>query len=103
MKKPISISYYLVIRDLIEGIDVRAKSDIIFYLTSRIENIKCDLNKEGLEFLEDIKKETTFSHYKPYILKPSSHNIKKAEDLLEIYGTDDVIKFLEETKRNNNG
>lgn len=103
MKKPRYISHYLVLRDLIRGIDVRERSDVLFYLTSRIENIKCDLNKQGIEFIEDITKETTFSHYKPYILTPSKNNIQKAEDLMQIYATDDVLKFLEETKKSNNG
>lgn len=103
MKKPKGVSYYLVLRDLIEGVDVRAKSDTVFYLTSRIENIKCNLNKQGLEFIDDITKETTFSHYKPYILKPSKSNIQKAEDLMQIYATDDVLEFLEEARNKNNG
>jgi hypothetical protein len=103
MKKPKHISHYLVLRDLIKGIDVRERSDVLFYLTSRIENIKCDLNKQGIDFIEDITKETTFSHYKPYILTPSKNNIQKAEDLMQIYATDDVLNFLEETKKSNNG
>ncbi|KAB7889733.1 hypothetical protein [Poseidonibacter ostreae] len=103
MKKPKGVSHYLVLKDLIKGVDVRAKSDSVFYLTSRIENVKCELNKQGLDFIEDVTKETTFSHYKPYILTPSSRNIKKAEDLIQIYATDDVLDFLEETKKLNNG
>jgi hypothetical protein len=103
MKKPKGLSHYLVLKDLIRGVDVREKSDSIFYMTSRIENIKCDLNKQGLNFIEDIRKDTTFSNYKPYILTPSKNNIQKAEDLMQIYATDDVLKFLEETKKSNNG
>jgi len=103
MKKPKGLSHYLVLRDLIKGIDVREKSDNIFYLTSRIENIKCDLNRQGLDFIEDITKETTFSHYKPYILKPSKNNINKAENIMKIYATDKVLDFLNETKKSNNG
>lgn len=103
MKKPKGLSHYLVLKDLINGIDVREKSDIIFYKTSRIENIKCDLNKQGLDFIEDITKETRFSHYKPYILTPSKSNIQKAENMMKIYGTDKVLSFLNETKKSNNG
>ncbi|WP_320035468.1 hypothetical protein [Halarcobacter sp.] len=95
MKKPAYISHYLVLKDLIEGKDVRMYSDTIFYLTSRIENVKCDLVKEGIEFIEDISKETTYSYYKPYILVPSESNITKAKKLLEIYSTKKVLNFIE--------
>ena len=40
IKKPPFLSHYLVLRDLIDGVDVRSKNDSIFYFTSRIENIK---------------------------------------------------------------
>lgn len=96
MKKPPFISHYLVLKDLIAGIDVRAKSDTIFYLTSRIENIKVDLVKEGIEFIEDISKETTYSHYKPYLLMPSEDNINKAIKLLRRYETKKVLEFISE-------
>lgn len=95
MKKPPFISHYLALKDLINGIDVREKSDIIFYLTSRIENIKLDLVKDGLEFIEDITKETTYSYYKPYLLVPSEQNINKAKKVLERYETNEVLAFLE--------
>jgi|GEM_PF-2780223 len=94
MKKPSYVSHYLVLHDLINGIDVRAKSDIVFYLTSRVENIKCDLVNDGLEFIEDIKKETPYSYYKPYILYPSMGNIQKAKSLLQAYATKEVLAFL---------
>jgi len=95
MKKPKYISHYLVLKDLIDGIDVREKSDIIFYLTSRIENIKVDLVKEGIEFIEDISKETTYSYYKPYLLVPSERNICYAKKVLERYETNEILAFLE--------
>ncbi len=96
MKKPPFISHYLVLKDLIAGLDVREKSDIIFYLTSRIENIKLDLVKDGIEFIEDISKETTYSHYKPYLLVDCENNMNKARKLLESYSTKEVLKFLEQ-------
>lgn len=100
MKKPSFVSHYLVLQDLVNGVDVRQKSDIIYYLTSRIENIKCDLkNTEGLEFVEDITKESTYSTYKPYVLVPSRANIDKAEKVLLKYATDDVLNFLETKQR----
>lgn len=95
MKKPPYVSHYLVLKDLLTGIDVRMYSDTLFYLTSRIENIKCDLVKEGIEFIEDISKETSYSYYKPYILTPSETNILRAKKLLERYASKEVIKFLE--------
>jgi hypothetical protein len=98
MKKPIHISHYLVLKDLINGIDAREKSDILFYLTSRIENIKVDLVKEGIEFHEDISKETTYSHYKPYLLVASESNLNKAKKLLEKYSTKEVLEFIEKGK-----
>lgn len=102
MKKPNGLSHYLVLRDLLKGIDVREKNDVVVYMTSRIENIKCDLSSQGLDFIEDIRKDSTYSNYKPYILKPTKDNIQKAEDLIQIYATDEVLAFLEE-KKNNNG
>ena len=98
MKKPPFVSHYLVLSDLLNGIDVRAKSDTIFYLTSRIENIKLELTKQSIEFIEDISKESKYSTYKPYILLPTSKNIKKAKKLLEKYATDEVIEFLEQKR-----
>ena len=101
MKKPPYISHYLVLKDLIDGKDVREKNDVIFYLTSRIENIKCDLVKDGIEFIEDISKETSYSYYKPYMLKASESNILKAKKLLEKFASKDVLKFLERGKITN--
>lgn len=102
MKKPHYISHYLVLKDLIKGIDVREKNDVIFYLTSRIENIKSQLKKEGIEFIEDISKETSFSTYKPYLLIPSESNILRAKTLLEKYSTDEILNFLEQKITNYN-
>lgn len=101
MRKPHYLSHYLVLKDLINGIDVREKNDVIFYLTSRIENIKCDLVKNGIEFIEDILKETSYSHYKPYILNPSENNILKAKKLLERFASKEVLNFLERKKITN--
>ena len=97
--KPPFISHYLVLIDLLAGKDVRMYSDSIYYLTSRIENIKLDLAKEGLEFIEDVKKETSYSYYKPYILVPNDSNITKAKELLDRYRTEEVLEFLENSKR----
>lgn len=99
MKKPSYVSHYLVLNDLIKGIDVREKVDFIYYLTSRIENIKGDLVKEGIKFQEDISKETSYSYYKPYILFPSKENIQRAEKLLERYSTNEILEFLETKQR----
>lgn len=98
MKKPPFISHYLVLKDLIAGIDVRAKSDTIFYLTSRIENIKLDLVKDGVEFIEDISKETRYSHYKPYLLIPSESNLQKAKEVLKRYETKKVLDFISQKR-----
>lgn len=99
MKKPSYVSHYLVLSDLIKGIDVREKVDFICYLTSRIENIKADLVKEGIEFQDDISRETAYSYYKPYILVPSKENIQRAENLLNRYATNEVLEFLETKQR----
>jgi hypothetical protein len=99
MKKPPFTSHFLVLQDLINRVDVREKSDIIFYLTSRIENIKVDLKKEGIEFIEDISKESRYSTYKPYILLPTDENISRAKELLRRYSTDKVLSFLEQKQR----
>ena len=98
MKKPKFVSHYLVLKDLLNYVDVREKSDIIFYLTARIENIKMDLVKQGIEFVEDATKESTYSHYKPYILVSTTDNLSRAKKLLESYASDDVLSFLENKK-----
>jgi len=95
-KKPPYVSHYLVLSDLLNNIDVRAKSDVVHYLTSRIENIKTELKRQGILFIEDISKESTYSTYKPYILLPESENIRKAKELLKHYATDEVMAFLEQ-------
>lgn len=95
MKKPPYTSHYLVLKDLIDGVDVRQYSDTIVYLTARIENIKVDLVKEGVAFIEDISRESRYSHYKPYILQPTTDNLNRAKKLLENYGTDEILAFLE--------
>ena len=95
MQKPHKVAHYLVLKDLIDGVDVRKYSDIVVYLTSRIENIKVDLVKDGIKFIDRITRASKYSTYKPYILYPSLENIQKAKILLEQYGTDEVLKFLE--------
>jgi hypothetical protein len=95
MKKPRFISHFLVLDDLLKNVDVRIKSDIIHYLTSRIENIKVDLVNSGVLFVDDIRKESRYSTYKPYILLPTAENLDKAKELLKVYATDEVMQFLE--------
>lgn len=95
MRKPNFVSHYLVLSDLLNDVDVREKSDIIFYLTARIENIKLDLVKQGIMFIEDASKESRYSHYKPYILVNTDDNINRAKKLLESYASDEVLSFLE--------
>jgi len=96
IKKPPFVSHYLVLSDLLNNIDVRVKSDAVHYLTGRIENIKLDLKKQGIEFIEDVTKQSKFATYKPYILLPTSDNIDKAKKLLDRYATDEVLSFLEQ-------
>jgi len=96
MKKPKHISHYLVLKDLLDGVDVRQYSDTITYLTSRIENIKMDLVKSGVEFIEDVSRESRYSHYKPYILHPTTENLNKAKEILQSYASDEVLSFLEQ-------
>ena len=96
MKKPRNISHYLVLKDLLNNIDVRQYSDMIVYLTARIENIKMDLVKLGIEFIDDVSRESRYSYYKPYILQPTADNLSKAKKLLESYATDEVLSFLEQ-------
>ncbi len=96
MKKPKHISHYLVLKDLLDGVDVRQYSDTITYLTSRIENIKMDLVKSGIVFIEDVSRESRYSHYKPYILQPTRDNLNKAKELLESFASDEVLSFLEQ-------
>lgn len=99
MKKPSYISHYLVLKDLIDGKDVREKNDVIFYLTSRIENIKW-IQQNVIEFIEDISKETSYSYYKPYMLKASESNILKAKKLLERICFKRCIKIFRKWKNN---
>ena len=95
IKKPPFISHYLVLRDLIDGIDVRSKNDSIFYFTSRIENIKLYLKEIGLEFDENAKAYSTFSDYKPYVLMQNETNIKKAYEILDRFESKEILDFIE--------
>lgn len=94
MRKPPYVSHYLVLSDLIEGIEPRQFSDEITYFTSRIENIKLDLVGAGLLFDDDAVQKTKYSYYKPYVLIDSPENVKKAKELLECYCTPQVKAFL---------
>lgn len=95
MKKPPYISHYLVLRDLLNGVNVKNVPSI-HYLCSSIRNIKYDIKKEDIEFLENKYMETTYSHYKLYLLVPTEENIKKSKSLLKKYATKEVIAFLKE-------
>ena len=96
MRKPILVSHYLILRDLMNDVDVRQFSDRVVYLTARIENIKYDLVKQGLRFDEDAESNSIYSHYKPYILIKDDENMELAKRLLKRYATDKVIQFLKQ-------
>lgn len=98
MSKPNYVSHYLVLKDLIDGIDPRQYNDITRYLTSRIENIKCDLKEYGLMFDENAVAHSTYSTYKPYILLNNEANTKRAKTLLSTYYTRAVEVFLNRKK-----
>ena len=95
IKKPPFISHYLVLRDLIDGVDVRSKNDSIFYFTSRIENIKLYLKEIGLQFDENAKAYSTFSDYKPYVLIQNELNIKRAYEILDRFESKEILEFIE--------
>ena len=95
IKKPPFISHYLVLRDLIDGVDVRSKNDNIFYFTSRIENIKLYLKEIGLQFDENAKAYSTFSDYKPYVLIQNELNIKRAYEILDRFESKEILEFIE--------
>jgi hypothetical protein len=93
--KPSFLSHYLVLKDLIDGIDVRKYPDTIHYNTSRIENIKNDLSNKGILFDEDAKASSRFSYYKPYIIIRTKDNLELAKEILNQYETKKVLEFLE--------
>ena len=95
IKNPPFISHYLVLRDLIDGVDVRSKNDNIFYFTSRIENIKLYLKEIGLQFDENAKAYSTFSDYKPYVLIQNELNIKRAYEILDRFESKEILEFIE--------
>ncbi len=95
IKKPPFISHYLVLRDLIDGIDPRSKNDNIFYFTSRVENIKLYLKEIGLQFDENAKAYSTFSDYKPYVLIQNELNIKRAYEILDRFESKEILEFIE--------
>lgn len=95
MSKPHFISQYLVLRDIIEGIDVRAVDAKKVYLTSRIENIKVEFKKHGLRFKEKAKEDSTYADYKLYILIQDEANMALAQELLEKYATPKVLFFID--------
>ncbi len=92
--KPSFLSHYLVLKDLINGIDVRKHPDTIYYNTSRIENIKNDLSNKGILFDEDAKAQSRFSYYKPYIIIRTKDNLELANVILKQYATKKVLEFL---------
>ncbi|WP_309499701.1 hypothetical protein [Sulfurovum sp.] len=92
--KPAFVSHYLVLRDLIDGVDVRQYSDSVVYLTSRIENIKNYLVKCGLRFDDDAVAYSRYSYYKPYVLMQDQENIELAKSILESFKTEKVMQFL---------
>ena len=94
MKKPPFISHYLVLKDLINKVDVRRFNDSIVYLVSRIENIKLWLKSRGIEFVEDATSSSKFANYKPYILIDSEENMKRAKELLEELETPQILAFI---------
>ena len=81
------------------NVDVRQFSDRVVYLTARIENIKNDLVKQGLQFDEEVKANSSYSYYKPYILIKDNENMELAKNLLKRYKTDKVIQFLKQHGR----
>ena len=95
IKKPPFVSHYLVLRDLIDGIDPRSKNDNIFYFTSRIENIKLYLKEIGLQFDENAKAYSTYSDYKPYVLIQNESNIKRAYEILDRFESKEILEFIE--------
>jgi len=95
MNKPNFISRYLVLRDLIDGVNVRQYNDSIVYLTSRIENIKLELKDAGLRFDERATAFGMYAPYKPYILIDDEDNMKLAKALLERYTTPKIEAFLQ--------
>lgn len=97
MKKPAYVSHYLVLRDLIDRVDVRQFNDSVHYLCSRIENVKRALVKAGVRFDEKARAESKYAHYKQYVLERDAANMALAEQLLKRYGTDEVLRFLEGT------
>ena len=99
MKKPNFISHYLVLKDLIDGVNVRQYSDSVVYLTSRIENIKNDLVKRGLRFDDDAVAYSTYSHYKPYVLEQDIENIELAKAIAESFKTDKVMQFIQDASQ----
>lgn len=96
MSKPHFVSHYLVLRDLINGVDVRQFSDRVHYLCARIENVKNDLVKQGLQFDDEAIAQSQYSFYKPYVLIQSKSNMERAKALLKKYGSDEVIRFLDD-------
>ena len=98
IRKPPFLSHYLVLRDLLDGVDVRSENDSIFYFTSRIENIKLYLKDIGIEFDENAKSYSKYSDYKPYILIQNESNIKRAYELLEKFESKEILEFLENAR-----
>ena len=93
--KPRGVSHFLFLKDLIAGVDPRTKAPKIDYFCSRIENIKSHLKiKYGLRFNEDATSWGVYTPYKPYILIDDKENMRLAHSLLDMYGTDEVKKFL---------
>lgn len=93
MKKPAFLSHFLVLQDLINGMDVKASLERERYYTSRLANIIMNLRDDGILFEEDAKETTLYSWYKPYRMIKNEANIQRAKDVLKRYSSDAVESF----------
>lgn len=84
MRKPTHLSHYLIVTALINGERVTTADSQAFY-TSRIENIISEFRSEGISFQEDVKENSRFSWYKPYVLVQTKENFERAKELQDRY------------------
>lgn len=94
MRKPPFISHYLLLRDLLDGVDVRQKDERGNYLTSRLANIKLDLTREGIEFEDGVTSKSKYSYFKEYKLIQTPSNLQRAKEVLTKYETKAIKDFL---------
>ena len=95
-RKPVFISQYLMLKDLLDEKDPKQVNSAIVYLYARIENLKLELKERGILFDEGARIRSRYSNFKPYKLLQTSQNIEFAKRVLKEIESDSILEFIAE-------